>query len=146
MSTTLLPAQHYRVTEMTHHVRPSDLDMFGHVNHAKPIDYFELGRFDWLTQNRFPLDERWTPVVARIEVNYRRELFLTPIRVQTVLAELKQYTAEFQQSVFTPDVEGPAVTGSVRVSFISKATGRPMRLRDVEALACFQEARDTATA
>lgn len=146
MSTTLLPATHYRVTEMTHHVRPSDLDMFGHVNHAKPIDYFELGRFDWLTQNRFPLDERWTPVVARIEVNYRRELFLTAIRVQTVLAELKQYTAEFQQSVFIPDVDSPAVTGSVRVSFISKATGRPMRLRDVEALACFQEPRETAVA
>lgn len=146
MTATLLPATHYRVTEMTHHVRPSDLDMFGHVNHAKPIDYFELGRFDWLTQNRFPLDERWKPVVARIEVHYRRELFLTQIRVQTVLAELKQYTAEFQQSVFVPGHDAPAVTGSVRVSFISKETKRPMRLRDVEALACFQEPRETAIA
>ena len=145
MTATLVTATHYRATDMLHHVRPSDLDMFGHVNHAKPIDYFELGRFDWLVQNQFPLDERWTPVVTRIEVNYRRELFLSEVRVQTVLAELKQYTAEFQQSVHVPGVEGPAVTGSVRVSFIGKETRRPMRLRDVEALACFQELQEPVT-
>lgn len=146
MSATLLPAAHYRVTEMTHHVRPSDIDMFGHVNHAKPIDYFELGRFDWLVQNHFPLDERWTPVVARIEVDYRRELFLTQIRVQTVLAELKQYSAEFQQSIFVADADVPAVTGLVRVSFVGKDTRRPMRLRDVEALAGFHELQEAAAA
>ena len=145
MTAPLVPATPFRSTEMLHHVRPSDIDMFGHVNHAKPIDYFELGRFDWLVQNQFPLDERWTPVVTRIEVNYRRELFLSEVRVQTVLGELKQYSAEFQQSVHVPGVEGPAVTGSVRVSFIGKETRRPMRLRDVEALACFHDLQEPVT-
>jgi len=124
----------HHATEIRHHIRPSDVDIFGHVNHSKSIELLELGRFDWLTQNKLPLDDRWTPVVTRVDVAYRREVFLSEVTITTDLALTKQYTAEFQQAIFTPGSTEPAVTGRIHVNFLNRESRRPMRLRDVETL------------
>jgi YbgC/YbaW family acyl-CoA thioester hydrolase len=58
-------------------VRPTELDVNGHVNNAKYVEYLQWGRWDWLAArglDRQRLAELETVlVVARIEVNYRRE-------------------------------------------------------------------------
>ena len=108
--------------------------MFGHVNHSKSIELFELGRFDWLAKNELPLDERWTPVVTRIDVAYRREVFLSEVTIKTELALMKLYTAEFQQAIVIPGFAEAAVTGRICMSFLNRESRRPMRLRDLELL------------
>jgi acyl-CoA thioester hydrolase len=65
------------VAETKIHVRSSELDAFGHVNHAVYLNYLEHGRFEALEEAGFSwavLDERgWAIFVVRIEVDYLAE-------------------------------------------------------------------------
>jgi acyl-CoA thioester hydrolase len=58
-------------------VRTSELDSFGHVNHAVYLNYFEHARFEALKEAGFSwqvLEERgWAIFVVRIEVDYLAE-------------------------------------------------------------------------
>lgn len=58
-------------------VRSSELDAFGHVNHAVFLHYLEHGRFEALEAAGLPwgaLEERgWGIFVVRIEVDYLAE-------------------------------------------------------------------------
>jgi YbgC/YbaW family acyl-CoA thioester hydrolase len=58
-------------------VRSSELDSFGHVNHAVFLNYFEHARFEALESAGFTwslLEERgWGIYVVRIEVDYVAE-------------------------------------------------------------------------
>ena len=67
------PAGH-PVSETRIGVRTSELDSFGHVNHAVYLNYFEHARFEALKRAGFPWDllgERgWAIFVVRIEVDY----------------------------------------------------------------------------
>ena len=58
-------------------VRTSELDSFGHVNHAVYLTYFEHARFHALKEAGFDwgvLDKRgWAIFVVRIEVDYLAE-------------------------------------------------------------------------
>jgi acyl-CoA thioester hydrolase len=59
-------------------VRTSELDSFGHVNHAVHLNYFEHARFQALKEAGFSwevLDERgWAIYVVRVEVDYLAEV------------------------------------------------------------------------
>lgn len=59
-------------------VRTSELDSFGHVNHAVYLTWFEHARFQALKEAGFDwdvLDEReWAIFVVRIEVDYLAEV------------------------------------------------------------------------
>lgn len=59
-------------------VRTSELDSFGHVNHAVYLNYYEHARFGALKEAGFSwdvLDARgWAIFVVRIEVDYLAEL------------------------------------------------------------------------
>jgi YbgC/YbaW family acyl-CoA thioester hydrolase len=65
------------VAELTIGVRTSELDSFGHVNHAVYLNYFEHARFEALEEAGFSwslLAERgWAIFVVRIEVDYLGE-------------------------------------------------------------------------
>lgn len=58
-------------------VRTSELDSFGHVNHAVYLNYYEHARFQALAEAGFSwnvLDDRqWAIFVVRIEVDYLAE-------------------------------------------------------------------------
>ncbi|NRS49610.1 thioesterase family protein [Brevibacillus sp. HB2.2] len=66
-------AHHYHLT-----VRSTDIDVIGHVNNAKYLEYMEWARFEWIWEQGFTLDElrrrAIMPVVANININYRKEL------------------------------------------------------------------------
>ncbi|MFS0556158.1 acyl-CoA thioesterase [Brevibacillus sp. 179-C9.3 HS] len=59
-------------------VRSTDIDVIGHVNNAKYLEYMEWARFEWIWQKGFTLDElkrrAIMPVVVNININYRKEL------------------------------------------------------------------------
>ena len=58
-------------------VRPTEIDVNGHVNNAKFIEYLEWGREEWYERNQLPYDRLLTlgaaTVTVNINVNYRRE-------------------------------------------------------------------------
>jgi thioesterase III len=58
-------------------VRPTEIDVNGHVNNAKYVEYLEWGREDWYERNGLPYDRLFAlgvvTVTVNLNVNYRRE-------------------------------------------------------------------------
>lgn len=59
-------------------VRPTDIDVKGHVNNARFVEYLQAGRWEWfdrkgLTNERLA-ELQVVLVVANIDINYRREV------------------------------------------------------------------------
>jgi acyl-CoA thioesterase FadM len=65
---------------MTHEkeieIRWRDLDAFGHVNHIVFLTYLEEVRDEWLGSVLADPALVWGYVIARVEIDYRRELTL----------------------------------------------------------------------
>jgi acyl-CoA thioester hydrolase len=65
---------------MTHEkeieIRWRDLDAFGHVNHIVFLTYLEEVRDEWLGRVLGDTGLVWAYVIARVEIDYRRELTL----------------------------------------------------------------------
>lgn len=62
-----------RLTVMSTHI-----DMFGHVNHTRYLEYMEWARFDWAAHYGNPLpelirDKGVGPAIIRAHLNFRRE-------------------------------------------------------------------------
>lgn len=64
------------ITQITTPVRCTEIDVNGHVNNAKYLEYYEWGREDWYEQHDLPyatlLEAGVITVVARAEVDYRQ--------------------------------------------------------------------------
>ncbi|MBN2910611.1 acyl-CoA thioesterase [Polycladomyces sp. WAk] len=61
-------------------VRSTEIDVMGHVNNAKYLEYLEWGREEWYNRAQLPFDEFSRmgigTVTVRIEINYRKEATL----------------------------------------------------------------------
>jgi acyl-CoA thioester hydrolase len=55
-------------------VRWRDLDAYGHVNHVVYLTYLEEVRDEWLSRSLGDPAEIWNYVVARVAIDYRREV------------------------------------------------------------------------
>lgn len=119
-----------------HHIRPSDLDSLGHLNHAQAIELFELGRYDWMMHHSANIAGYWLPVVTRVDACYRREVFLAEVAVATELKEVRHYSVEFVQNILIPGLEQAAVTASVWISFIDRTSRRPLRVQRTGFFSC----------
>jgi thioesterase-3 len=58
-------------------VRSTDIDVLGHVNNAKYLEYLEWGREEWYERNGLPYEQFLElgihTVIVNININYRRE-------------------------------------------------------------------------
>jgi thioesterase III len=58
-------------------VRPTEIDVNGHVNNAKYVEYLEWGREDWYERIGFPYERLLAlgaiTVAVNLNLNYRRE-------------------------------------------------------------------------
>lgn len=109
-------------------VRPTDLDIVGHVNNATVLEYFEAGRWDWMDQRGLRRGTDVLPVVSRIEVDYRRELRLHDLEVRTALEpqegddfedeEAEHYRVYFRQKILIDSGRQVAAEARVQVAFI----------------------------
>jgi len=121
-------------------VRPNDLDSAGHVNNAVVLEYLEAGRWAWLERLGLPRRGRVVLVVARIEIDYRREIFAPEVVVTTRLDGARElldsassrFKCVLQQTVTVgPDEPGtPAAEAKVSVAFIDVETRTIRSLRD----------------
>jgi len=69
-------------------VRESQLDSFGHVNHAFYLQMFEDARWDLITRNGYGIDKIHEtglgPTILQIKIRYRRELLARQkVRIET---------------------------------------------------------------
>jgi acyl-CoA thioester hydrolase len=62
-------------------IRWRDVDGYGHVNNAVFLTYLEEARDEWLDRALGPDGDAWDYVIARVEVDFRRELTLEDDRI-----------------------------------------------------------------
>jgi YbgC/YbaW family acyl-CoA thioester hydrolase len=116
-------------------VRPNDLDSLGHVNNATVLEYLEAGRWAWLQHYKFQGKQKIIPVVARIEVNYHKEIMMENVVVKTDLAQNETssyYRAFFHQSVEVIK-EGKSITAIeayIKVGFIDSVERKLRTVQD----------------
>ncbi|HNC94605.1 MAG TPA: thioesterase family protein [Myxococcota bacterium] len=58
-------------------VMSTHVDLFGHLNHARYLEYLEWARFAWAAHHGFPIEkmveEGYGPAIVRANVTWRRE-------------------------------------------------------------------------
>lgn len=116
-------------------VRTSELDSFGHVNHAVYLTYFEHARFEALKAAGFDwgvLDERgWAIFVVRIEVDYiaeaRRE---DELLIRTRAHSFRRTSMLLAQEIIRDDgSEAPVARAMVTAVWIGP-NRKPIRVPD----------------
>lgn len=109
-------------------VRPTEIDVKGHLNHAKPVEYLQWGRWEWLEARGLSHDRLAelgvVLVVVNINLDYRRECRSgEKLAVVTRLEKVGEKSVTFRQQIIKPDGSA-AVEGSVVLVAIDPATRR----------------------
>ncbi|MCP3991370.1 MAG: acyl-CoA thioesterase [Actinomycetia bacterium] len=113
-------------------VRFSELDPYGHVNHAVYLIYFEVARTEALASVQLPIDEiaeRGNQlVVTGIEVRFRKAAMAGDrLTVETSIAEKRRASTVWSQRILRGDEV--MVTGTVTIG-ITDNTGKPCKPPD----------------
>lgn len=122
-------------------VRPrwSDMDPFGHVNHANIVTLLEEARvpllFDEASAAGLTEFARGM-VVVRLRVDYRRPIVVDgrDVRVEITMSELRHasFTLDYVLRCGPDDNDAVAVTASTVLAPYDVAGGRPRRLTEEE--------------
>ncbi|HYA09933.1 MAG TPA: thioesterase family protein [Gaiellaceae bacterium] len=127
---------------MTHEkeieVRWRDLDVYGHVNHVVFLTYLEEARDEWLGRALGDPGEIWNYVVARVAIDYRREISLADdvVVARCRLGRIGNSSIRTVEQVATRSGEIAADAEAVLVAR-DPASGRsrPLTSKEREALA-----------
>jgi acyl-CoA thioester hydrolase len=132
---------------MTHEkeieIRWRDLDAFNHVNHVVFLTYLEEVRDEWLVRVLGDAGLVWGYVIARVEIDYRRELTLADdvVVARCSLERLGTKSVVTSEAVLTRGGETAAEAKAVLVAR-DEATGRS-RVISEEERAAFERAAVT---
>jgi len=123
------------VSETRIDVRSSELDSFGHVNHAVFLNYLEHARFRALEEAGFSwdvLDERgWAIYVVRIEVDYLAEVRRgESMRVRTWADSFRRTSMRLGQEILRDDGRDEPVARAVVTAVWIGPDRKPMRVPD----------------
>jgi acyl-CoA thioester hydrolase len=122
---------------MTHEkeieIRWRDLDAFNHVNHVVFLTYLEEVRDEWLGRVLADHSLVWGYVIARVEIDYRRELTLEDdlIVARCTLERLGTKSVTTSESIATRDGEVVAKAKAVLVAR-DEETGQSRVISDDE--------------
>jgi acyl-CoA thioester hydrolase len=113
-------------------VRFSEIDPYGHVNHAVYVSYFEVARTEALAACQLPLDKLaelgHQIVVTGIEVRYRRAATSgDQLTVETAISEMRRASSVWSQRILRGDEV--LVTASVTAG-VTDLKGKPCRPPD----------------
>jgi thioesterase III len=91
-------------TEIEIMVRSTEIDVNGHVNNAKYLEYLEWGREDWYETHGFDYSKLKemdiVTVVAHISVDYRNEAVQNDhLRITTTLQSVGNTSFTMQQAI-----------------------------------------------
>src|SRR5215468_3101595 len=86
----------------------SQLDSFGHLNHARYLDLFEQARWDLITERRFGIDvirqSQTGPIILEVTIKYLRELGpREPVVIRTELIGYEKKIGTLRQQMVKAD-------------------------------------------
>jgi len=135
-SATAMPAPMARVPLA---VRWGDLDAFNHVNNATFLVYVQEARLAWLAQIEGAwFDETMMPVVAAVQMNYRRQL-AWPAQIVVELAPTRVGNSSLtiaHRILAADDSACVYADGEVVMVWIDPAGGRSVALPEAIRDAC----------
>jgi len=114
-----------RHSELGHYpvkVRFSDVDVYGHVNNVKYLEYFQESRIAVMAKlvETFGIAERPGVVVAQADVTYRAPIVLRPepYDVYTWVARVGSKSMVFDSEIVDPGGEEPVVLSRSRIVLV----------------------------
>jgi thioesterase III len=119
-------------------VRPTEVDVNGHVNNAKYVEYMEWGREEWYERKGLPYDRLFAlgAVTVNLNLNFRQECRQGETLVITTRPErLGRTSFALRQEIRKRDGE-VAADGVVTMVTIDPATRKSRPVPDELAAAC----------
>jgi acyl-CoA thioester hydrolase len=122
---------------MTHEkaveIRWSDVDAYQHVNNAVYATYLEECRDEWVERALGEVGDSWDLVLARVTIDFRRELRLEDeqVVVSCTLVRIGNSSLTLREEVRTRDGELSAEAEAVLVAR-DRELGRSRLLTDAE--------------
>jgi acyl-CoA thioester hydrolase len=122
---------------MTHEkaveIRWSDVDAYQHVNNAVYATYLEECRDEWVERALSEVGDSWDLVLARVAIDFRRELRLDDeeVVVSCTLVRIGNSSVTLREEVRTRDGELSAEAEAVLVAR-DREVGRSRPLTDAE--------------
>ena len=122
---------------MTHEkrieIRWRDLDAYRHVNNAVYATYLEEGRDEWMVRALGDAGDPWDYVLARVAIDFRRELTQEDdaVLVRIRLTRIGTSSLTLHEEIVTVDGSLSAEAEAVLVAR-DRGTGRSRPLTDVE--------------
>ncbi|GAA2994465.1 acyl-CoA thioesterase [Actinokineospora diospyrosa] len=122
-------------------VRPrwSDMDPFGHVNHANTVTLLEEARVDLLFHEaalRGADDLGRGVVVAKLVVDYRAPLYANGgvLRIEMSVREIRAayFVLDYSVRSGPAETDPVAVTASTTLAPYDLTSGKPRRITDIE--------------
>ena len=114
-------------------IRWRDVDAYQHVNNAVYATYLEEGRDEWLERALGDAGRPWDYVLARVAIDFRRELRLEDdeVVVSCRLERIGKSSLTLREQIRTRDGELAAESEAVLVAR-DRESGRPRPLNDAE--------------
>ncbi len=115
-------------------VRGFHEDRFGHVNHARYLEFLEEGRWDYLDergpQDGFPALGVF-PVVVNLSISYRRPTSAgDTLRIATRVADVSSRKIVMKQKIYQEATDKLCCEADVGLVLVNSETGRPAVLND----------------
>lgn len=115
-------------------IRGYHTDRFGHVNHARYVEFLEEGRWTYFEENRLmgPFHEAGIAhVVANLNINYRRPAVVGDIlRVETDIMTVGEKSVIMLQEIFKDEGRSLVLDASVTDVFIDAKTDKVIPVDD----------------
>ena len=119
-------------------VRWRDLDAFEHVNNASYLTYLEEARLHWFAQIEGWTTDTVAPVVAAVQINYRRQLgWPATLSIDLYCERLGNSSLTIAYRII--DANDGAIVyadGNTVLVWIESATGKPVALPASVVAAC----------
>lgn len=115
-------------------IRGYHLDLYGHVNNARYLEFLEEGRWSFAEKNLdFKAWERLGLVfsVVNININYRRPAFLGDvIEIRTWISRIGKASATIRQEILLKGTETAIADADVTFVMVDGGTNKPVPLNE----------------
>jgi thioesterase-3 len=123
------------ILSITHiKIRGYHLDLYGHVNNARYLEFLEEGRWSFAEENLdFKVWERLGLVfsVVNININYRRPAFLGEvIEIRTWISRIGKASATIRQEIILKGTEAAIADADVTFVMVDGGTSKPVPLNE----------------
>ena len=126
------------LTSLTMPVRWRDLDAFNHVNNSTFLTYLEEARLHWFAQIEGWTTDTVAPVVAAVQINYRRQLgWPAALSIELYCERLGNSSLTLAYRIADADDSDVLYAdGNTVMVWIDSATGKPVALPASVVAAC----------